>query len=657
MRNRLLVRDKIDKFANSPSAFPDSGCGGAVETNLILIKEPISIMKRISVLLLPLAGWLGCWGGVPQGYYDSLEGKSGTALKAAVKTVGKRGHRTISYGDKTWDAFKVTDVRVVNGKECWWDMYSSDNVAVSSGHGGLNIEHSVANSWWDGGKNDAYKDIVHLNPSNATANNRKSNYPLGEIATVTWENGITFVGNPVSGQGGGSKYVYEPHDMYKGDFARAFFYMFTVYDDITWKDDWNWMYDKSSALTLRPWAYQLLLKWAKEDPVSQKEIDRNEGIYKKQGNRNPFIDNPQLAEHIWGSKSNEGFVYDGSYDPGTNPPVDPIDPIDPTPGPSGTPGEWIWVKNLSEITAEGEYVIVSAGESSTRYGMSSTLDGKIISSAGEVTVKNGVISELPSSMGVLKLENAGAGKYYMHLYDMAGGDKGYLSSSTQKTMTLSSSKGAYATISISGGNAEISYGSAGKFQYNMSAPRFTTYTSKQTAVQLYKKVEAEEELEMPLFYAVDHNGEELEDGRFGKECHVEISHPDSEVSLYYTMDGTDPSVTFSNNLPSAGNGSTHEANDIVMLTATTTLKAVAAKNGKVSPVATQTYTYDTQVGVESVNDMSVFVEVWGNNILVPPSAVIYDLNGRVVNGTNLTPGVYIVNGIDFARPVKVIIGK
>ena len=49
----------------------------------------------------------------------------------------------------------------------------------------------------------------------------------------------------------------------------------------------------------------LLLKWHREDPVSQKEIDRNNGIQKTQGNRNPFIDYPYLAEYIWGEKAGE----------------------------------------------------------------------------------------------------------------------------------------------------------------------------------------------------------------------------------------------------------------------------------------------------------------------------------------------------------------
>ena len=51
----------------------------------------------------------------------------------------------------------------------------------------------------------------------------------------------------------------------------------------------------------------MLLKWANQDPVSQKEIARNEAVYAIQSNRNPFIDFPNLAEYIWGSHKGEVF--------------------------------------------------------------------------------------------------------------------------------------------------------------------------------------------------------------------------------------------------------------------------------------------------------------------------------------------------------------
>lgn len=249
----------------------------------------------------------------PAGYYNSLVGKNKGGLKTAAHDVIRK-HTNIGYGDESWNAFKKTDVRVVDGKSYWWDMYSPNLVLISSGHGGMNIEHSVANSWWDGTKNDAYNDIHHLNPSDATANNRKNNFPLGKVSTVTWTNGVTIVGKPSSSAAyGGATNVYEPCDEYKGDFARVFMYMFTCYEDMKWGTRFTWMYTQGEKYPMfRPWAVNLLLEWHRADPVSAKETARNEAVYGIQHNRNPFIDLPHLCEYIWGSKQNEAFTLDGT---------------------------------------------------------------------------------------------------------------------------------------------------------------------------------------------------------------------------------------------------------------------------------------------------------------------------------------------------------
>ena len=260
---------------------------------------------------------------IPYGYYDSLEGLSGVALKKAVKEVARKHYNRISYGTSTWKVFVDSDVRTIDGVRYWWDMYSNVKVEAEdySTHKGMNIEHSVAKSWW-GSSNadqyDSYYDVMHLNPSNETANQQKSNYPLGKVKLIRWtdDDRITMVGTPESGYGGGSTYVYEPCDEYKGDFARTFFYIFTAYDDNPWQSNTNWMYDTSSDLTLKPWAYNMLLEWAANDPVSQKEIDRNEAVKRHQGNRNPFIDCPDLPEYIWGSLKNQPYHFSnqGNYD-------------------------------------------------------------------------------------------------------------------------------------------------------------------------------------------------------------------------------------------------------------------------------------------------------------------------------------------------------
>lgn len=295
----------------------------------MITKSPILFKSLIPAAFL--AGFLtvapASAASYPESYYDSLEGKCGYALMQAIKARCVN-HTAISYGNDTWSAFEDTDTHMVNGQLCWWDMYSTKNVSAANGHSGLNIEHSVANSWWGHTKNDAYKDIVHLNPSNSDANSAKGNYPLAEVGTMgsSSQNKDYFsgkVGKAVSGQGNGATWVYEPADEYKGDFARAFMYMFCVYDDINWQSNTAWMYDTSSELMFQPWAYNLLLKWSKNDPVGEKELNRNEGIYKHQKNRNPFIDLPALADHIWGDKRTTPFSIDG--DPDT-PPVKPDDP-------------------------------------------------------------------------------------------------------------------------------------------------------------------------------------------------------------------------------------------------------------------------------------------------------------------------------------------
>ncbi len=302
---------------------------------------------------------------IPAGYYNRLDGKNAAALKSAASSA-VYDHEIISYGDNTWAAFKSTDCRTIDGVDYWWDMYSNNLVRISSGHGGMNIEHSVANSWWDGVKNAAYKDLHHLNPSDATANNRKGNFPLGIVENVKWENGVTFVGTP-AGESGGSSSVYEPCDEYKGDFARVFFYIFTCYENMKWGTRFTWMYNEGQTYPMfKPWAYNLLLEWSREDPVSQKEIDRNEAIYKIQRNRNPFIDFPGLEEYIWGTRSDEPFVL---ADHINGEPIDPDpDPDDPTPpvtkdGVLSTPADNATV-DFGETVAgmESTYKLVFKGE-------------------------------------------------------------------------------------------------------------------------------------------------------------------------------------------------------------------------------------------------------------------------------------------------------
>ena len=248
---------------------------------------------------------------IPNGYYDGISGLKDSALKTKLHEIIEN-HSKNSYSGLFAESFCYTDVR---SDGTWWDMYSDTRRYVRNGWSGMNREHSLPKSWWGGSTaSPAYTDLNHLYPSDGDANMKKSNYPLGEVDDNSdmYDNGVVKVGSPVQGQGGGSTRVFEPADEYKGDFARTYFYMVTCYQDIGWK--YTYMTQNTAYPSLQGWAIDLLLKWHREDPVSQKEIDRNDEVYRLQSNRNPYIDFPNLAEYVWGEMKGQPFE-DGELPP------------------------------------------------------------------------------------------------------------------------------------------------------------------------------------------------------------------------------------------------------------------------------------------------------------------------------------------------------
>ncbi len=288
-------------------------------------------MKRYLLPLFILFLSLGASAGYTEGYYRGLDGKRKEALKTAVKSA-VRNHTALEYYSLP-DYWQFSDVypELYDGCKRWWDMYSDAVYLIKAGQTGrgsfsankMQREHSVPKSWWKQNGSveytPAYSDMWNLYPSDGAANQAKLNYPLGPVSSPTYDNGVTRVGGTRAGFGGGSAYVFEPGNEYKGDFARAFFYMATVYDDINWVI--NYMFQKNSYPTLRDWAVNMLLDWARQDPVSQKEIDRNNVVEQYQGNRNPFVDFPELAEYIWGTRTNETFYIADQAGSDPTPPV------------------------------------------------------------------------------------------------------------------------------------------------------------------------------------------------------------------------------------------------------------------------------------------------------------------------------------------------
>ena len=269
---------------------------------------------RFAIVTMAMVTSLIASATIPAGYYSSLDGKSGQALKDAIHNLALQ-HTTLSYGS-LWIYFTQTDCQPDNRSKVW-DMYSNKTyyfTGGSSGVYGMHKEHSLPKSWW-GGYDETegyagYTDINHLYPSNGDANMAKSNFPLGEVSRATFDNGVTKVGSPKTGQGGGSNSVFEPDDRYKGDFARTYFYMACAYQHYTWK--YTYMLNNSTWKTFNDWSIELLCRWARNDAVSDKEVDRNDAVQHCQNNRNPFIDFPELFEFIWGNRQGQVFYVNES---------------------------------------------------------------------------------------------------------------------------------------------------------------------------------------------------------------------------------------------------------------------------------------------------------------------------------------------------------
>lgn len=264
-------------------------------------------MKKPFLLFLLIATLTG-FSQIPNGYYNAANGKTGDELKEALHDIIK-GHQVVSYGGLL-NAFAYTDN---DGNGNVWDIYSNCTFSYSGNsqcgvyeHEGdcWNREHTWPQSWFNESSTPR-SDLFHVYPTDGYVNGQRSNYPYGEVGNYIYISGNgSKLGSCVTS--GYTGRVFEPIDEYKGDIARSYFYMSVRY--YSEDDDWS-----TSAMTnksvILPWAMTMLLRWSDEDPVSDKEIARNNAVYGYQNNRNPFIDHPEYARMIWDPNWQGGTYY------------------------------------------------------------------------------------------------------------------------------------------------------------------------------------------------------------------------------------------------------------------------------------------------------------------------------------------------------------
>ena len=280
--------------------------------------------KHFSLVLVALlATAISAIAAEPTNYYQKAYFKSDEALMSALRNI-IYNHKEVSYTSGLLNAFKKTDT---DARGYIIDIYSncqykpSDNGSSASHMGeGYNREHSFPRSWFNGAVAPMNTDVFHIYPTDIKVNSQRSNNPYGVCASGTRLSYGNYVAKGKLGKctyPGYSGTVFEPDDEYKGDLARTFFYMVTCYKNElpSWPGSDQLDYSRNKYKAFSTWTINMLMEWTRMDPVSDKEIKRNEAVYSIQGNRNPFIDHPELAEYIWGNMQGKPWLGGAPTDP------------------------------------------------------------------------------------------------------------------------------------------------------------------------------------------------------------------------------------------------------------------------------------------------------------------------------------------------------
>ncbi len=253
-------------------------------------------------------------------YYDGITAQSGYTLKTQlhnlIKNHSSQGYSALwtFYKNHSLDVYFENDGSILdiysekpNANDSYNFVKVTNQCGSYSGEGSCyNREHSFPKSWFGGTVEPMNSDVHHIYATDGYVNSKRSAYPYGEVASASF----TSTNNSKLGSAttslGYSGTVFEPIDEFKGDLARAYFYMATRYENVisSWQNNstyGNAILDGSSNKVFETWQLNMLINWHNNDPVSQKEIDRNNAALDHQGNRNPFIDHPEYVDSIWGA--------------------------------------------------------------------------------------------------------------------------------------------------------------------------------------------------------------------------------------------------------------------------------------------------------------------------------------------------------------------
>jgi endonuclease I/chitodextrinase len=281
--------------------------------HITMLNLKSNFMTKISLLGAVFLVTSIAFGQAPTGYYNTATG-TGYTLKTQLYNIIK-GHTDRGYSG-LWTTYStsdrdnqyendntIMDIYSENptGADPYTFIYSTEQCGTYVNEGDCyNREHIIPQSVF-GSSAPMVSDAHFIPPTDGKVNGIRSNYPHGKVATATYtsRNGGKLGSSAVSGYTGT---VFEPIDAFKGDIARMYFYFATRYENTVAGYSYA-MFNGTSNQVFSTAFLNMLLQWHANDPVSAREIARNNAIYARQGNRNPFIDNPNYVNLIWGGGS------------------------------------------------------------------------------------------------------------------------------------------------------------------------------------------------------------------------------------------------------------------------------------------------------------------------------------------------------------------
>lgn len=282
-------------------------------------------MKKLLLPVILISSYFAAQ--APTGYYDGTTGLSGYALKSKLHDIISTKNVNWNYGDLP-NYYNQTDLdkyydhgpsnttilldiysEIPSGDDAY--EYTSADLISSSGAEGLgyNREHAVPQSTFNSNY-PMFSDLHFVIPTDARINQLRSNYPYG-IGNSTVHHTFTNtsrIANSAIPNYAYTNRVYEPINEFKGDIARMLLYFAVRYENKlpSFNHSTNTSpasdrsaLDGTAERAFEPAYIAMLLQWHNQDPVSQREIDRNNAVYAIQNNRNPFVDNPQWVNAIW----------------------------------------------------------------------------------------------------------------------------------------------------------------------------------------------------------------------------------------------------------------------------------------------------------------------------------------------------------------------